>query len=106
MSADDLFQEISLTLNDDLRKSLMADPAPCDDCRYRDVCQTEMTACWAYAFYISKSVDARWPLMPRQPVLNLKYVESCGMANQLMPQKAPPKYPYRDRRQAAMFNTK
>jgi hypothetical protein len=42
-------------------------PAPCDQCRYRRRCGSDLLACEAYSLYARESTSKQWDVVPRAP---------------------------------------
>jgi len=45
----------------------LAEPAPCDDCRFAQRCREEQLACGAFAVFASGAAATRWQYAPRSP---------------------------------------
>jgi hypothetical protein len=46
---------------------VLAEPAPCDSCRFRQHCRAHELACAAFSLYINGQAQARWWAAPREP---------------------------------------
>jgi hypothetical protein len=46
---------------------ILAEPVPCDGCRYAQRCSTERLACSAFALFASGADATRWQFAPRVP---------------------------------------
>lgn len=42
-------------------------PAPCDECRFRRRCGSDLLACEAYGLYARESTSKQWDVVPRAP---------------------------------------
>lgn len=60
-----------ITLN-----TIMRESAPCDKCRFFDMCKTELMACRSFAYYVRSGVNNKdTPRSPNYAMYNKIFVE-------------------------------